>query len=93
MRINKAEAFYTGGGIYIAGIYTSETEYCTIDNDFGEYLNFFSTDGEDKQDFACQNLTDSKHLDILTDGERRIYIRLLKALHKAMMNGAYEEDD
>lgn len=87
MTINKAKAFYTGGGIFIAGIYESETAYCTIDNEFPEYLNFFSTDGEDQEEFACQNLVDSKHLDLLTNAEMRIYVKLLKALHKAMVDG------
>ena len=88
--VGIAEAFYTGGGIWLCGMHINENEYYTIDNecediDGEDYLNFFSHDGEDDDiDYPTQNLIWSKSVEELTDEEKAIYDYMRKELKKTM---------
>jgi len=79
-RVGKAEAFYTGGGIWISAMYVDENIYYAIDNwDYEDCFAIYDHRNEDDDcDFPCQNMVDSKSVAEATEEEKEIF-RILKA--------------
>lgn len=81
--INKVEVEYTGGNVWIAYLYTDEHTYYvanTADYEFDK----LDDRGEDENEGMCMNVI-AEHwydesTDDLTDEEKKILDRLLKAL-------------
>lgn len=71
----KAETFYTGGGIWITALPQDEKHYYTIDNDFMDCLTFYEDRFEGWQDteYPCKRMVWSKNTNELNSEERLIY--------------------
>lgn len=82
---NKIEAFYTGGGIYLCTYPKNKTHYYLISN---EYINDFAlikgsienVDFDKEQDKNCFY----KNKNDLSNKEKQLYEKMLKALKKEM---------
>lgn len=85
-RIGKAEAFYTGGGIWISAMWIDENRYCTMDNsDYDDTLvTYDNRDEDDDIEFPCQNPVDFKHIDDMDENEKRIFCALKAELERVM---------
>lgn len=82
---NKIEAFYTGGGIYLCTYPKDKKHYYLISN---EYINDFAlikgnienVDFDKEQDKKCFY----KNKNDLSNNEKQLYQKMLKALKKEM---------
>lgn len=82
-QMNKPEAFYTGGGIWLSCMYTDEKHYYCISNYAMDGLSFYCTDDEDDDvEYACQNMLRAMDLEELNGEELSIYLRLRAELKK-----------
>lgn len=83
----RANAFYTGGGIWICAKYIDDVHYVTIDNQECEYaLNYFINDEEDNSIdgsvYPCYSLERTVELEEMNADE----LKLWKELHEELMN-------
>ena len=78
------EVIYTGGNIWIAGMYIDRDHYYAIsseDDDINEpCLSYFDATGDDEPGFMCQDMLWSKCLCDCTKEEREIWEKLHTAL-------------
>ena len=83
--INKVEVAYTGGGNWIAYLYTDDHTYYCADNIF-DYFCKYDDRGEDEDEGMCMNIVEELgcysdgEMENLTEEEQSILDRLLKAL-------------
>lgn len=78
--IGKAEAFYTGGGIWISMVFVDENTYYAIDNDYPCLSKYDHRNEED----LFFNLLDSKAIEDLDESEKAIFCELKKTLDETM---------
>jgi len=78
----KAEAFYTGGGIYISAMYVKENIYYAIDNDwYDDCFAIYDHRNEDQDtDFPCQNMIGFKEKSEFSAEDHEIFAQLKAAL-------------
>lgn len=85
MKSKDIEVFYTGGGIWLAGMYTSNNIYYIVDSEFTDCLTCYNHENEDDDtDYPCQDMVFSKEISELTDYEKTIYNDLLTELKNKM---------
>lgn len=84
----EIEVIYTGGNIWIAGMYIDRDHYYAIssgDDDINEpCLSYFDATGDDEPGFMCQAMLWSKSLDECTDEEKAIWDKMHTALLRDM---------
>ena len=83
--IPKAEAFYTGGGIFCSVAWLDEDHYCAIDND-GEWDGFaiYDRSGEDSEEGWFVNLVECKSVADMSEEEKKVLSLLRENLKKEM---------
>lgn len=74
----KAEAFYTGGGIWIAEMDLGNGTYAVVDSDYNECLSVYNL--TDDEPYLPENMIFSKGVDQLDSDEMKIYNQLIAAL-------------
>lgn len=81
-KIGKAEAFYTGGGIWISAMYLDKDIYYAIDNDwYDDCFAIYDHNDEDQDtDFPCQNMIGFKEKNQFSAEDHEIYSKLKAAL-------------
>lgn len=82
----RAEAFYTGGGIWLSAKYISEDEYAVIDSEDPLCLNIYSDSEEDRNiddsEFPCYDLQRSVSIEDMSADDLMIWKELASELHK-----------
>lgn len=81
-KIGKAEAFYTGGGIWVSGMYVDERKYYMTDTwDMGGTMGLFDHLYDDDDDeYQGLYLIEDKTIDEMNADEKAIYDKLIAEL-------------
>lgn len=80
--MRKAEAFYTGGGIWLAEKDLGNGTYAVVDSDYQECLSIYNY--TDEQQYMPEDMVFSENVEKLDLEMMKIYNELLEVLKKAM---------
>ena len=81
----RAEAFYTGGGIWLSAVDMGDGLYGVVDSDFVDCLTVYDHEDEDQDiDFPCQNMVASHEVKELTEDELHAWAIAYQALQRSM---------
>lgn len=79
--LKKPEAFYTGGGIWLAAMYTDDVHYYAIDNNNVWSLWYYDHTSEDQDtEYPTQGLIWEKEVSECTKEEQQIYETLRRTM-------------
>ena len=79
----EAEAFYTGGGIWLSARYLNNITYAVVDSDDPLCLTYYDHRNEDNDtDFPCQSPFRSVGIEEMNSADLELWKELARELHK-----------
>lgn len=82
--MKKAEAFYTGGGIWIAEKDLGNGTYAAVDSDYDTAICIYNYPEDGEEQYMPEDMVFSDEVQNLDSETMKIYNELMEVLKKAM---------